>query len=1018
MKNSLVAQIIARAGCFGMLLFFFITAAAQPGNRSSTDKISGKVTDAKGQPVPGAVVRIIVKNLSTKTDSNGDFSMAIKPEDGLVLSVTYVGYQPEEIKLRSAVSVYNVSLKEAVRELNDVVVVGYGTTNRKDITGSVASLKGTDLNSTPISNFGQGLQGRVAGVQVTQNSGQPGGSISLRIRGVNSINGSSEPLYVIDGVQISNDGEVGDLGSLATINPNDIESMEVLKDASATAIYGSRGANGVVLITTKRGKAGPSKLSYDGYFSQQEISKKIKVMNLEQWARLQNGDLGSVPVFPNPEALGPGTDWQDVIYRQAPMHSHNLSLVGGNASTRLSMSGNYLNQDGIIINSNFKRYSFRTNIDHKINDRFKTGTSLFSSYSVYNGITVSGTNGIDATFNGVVGAALAAPPILKPYRPDGSILDFGGQFDGKYIGQTNPLYIASPLQQQAVKRTLGTVFGEAIITKGLTYRASFSADMQSQLNDYYFPIRAITPSLVNNNSGSGSKTNINNLLILHESQLDYQKSFGAHALKLTGVFATQTNRYNSNSMSATGFPNDATSNEALQLAKTIAVLTNRTKYRIDSYMARINYSYKSKYLLDITAREDGSSKFGADNKYGFFPAAAAAWRIIDEPFAHRLDFLSDLKLRISYGMTGNAGALSPYSSLALVGATGVYNFNHIPSNGIAPVAVPNTELRWERSLQTNIGLNLGLFDDRITIVADVYDKTTKDLLYVKRLPLSSGYASVVGNFASIQNKGLEFSLNARVLTGALKWNVNGNISVNRNKVLALDGATDETFLNTYSLLKVGEPVGVFKTYVFDGIYQTGEPILPGLGGGAGSTKVKDINGDGTITSDDQIITGNPNAKFIFGLSNSLTYKNWDFSAFLSGNYGNSVFNNGRFALENPNGGVYNVSAELVDRWTSTNPSNVYPGVGAQGRNVVSDRYVENASFLRCKNLTLGFKFSKVKVVSSIRLYASANNVFLITKYKGYDPEVNTYGNSTTQLGIDNFVYPSAKSFLAGMQVTF
>ena len=1011
-------NVLKRAFCSLVLCLSLAGIARAQNGAAPSQKITGRVMDTRNEPLSGATVKIAGKNIATRTNEDGQYTLTVNEPAGAALSFSFVGYTPREVKLKAGTTVYNITLADAVAGLNDVVVVGYGTARKKDITGSVASISSEQLTQTPISNFAQGMEGRVSGMQITQNSGQPGGNISVRIRGTNSINGSSEPLYVIDGVQITNDGGIGDVSSLSTINPNDIESIEVLKDASSTAIYGSRGSNGVVLITTKRGKSGPTRLTYDGYYGQQKITKKIKVMDLEQWAELQNGSNTATPPFPDPASLGKGTDWQDVIYRTAPTQSHNLSLTGGSAQTKVSMSGNYMDQDGIIINSNFKRYSYRANVDHKINDRFKTGVSLLTSYSIYNGITVSGTNAQDATFTGVVGAALSAPPILKPYNADGTIDDFGGQFGGKYLGQPNPLFIASPLQRQNIKRTLGTVYAEAVIVKGLTYRASFNADIQSQLNDYYFPVSATTASQQNNNSGAGSKTNINNLLLLHESQLTYAHSFGDHSLKLTGVFATQGNQYNYNSITATGFPNDQTLDEALQLARTVAVNTNRSSYRIDSYLGRINYNYKSKYLLDVTGRVDGSSKFGANNKYGFFPAASAAWRIIEEDFARRMGFLSDWKLRVSYGLTGNAGALSPYSSLALVAATGVYDFNHIGVSGIAPTTVPNPDLKWERSLQTDLGMDIGLFNDRVTLVVDAYDKTTNNLLYVKQIPLSSGYPTIPGNFAKIENKGLEFATKVKVLTGSFKWNLSANISFNRNKVLDLDNATDETFLNTYSLLKIGQPVGVFKTFLFDGIYQTGEKILPGSGATTGATKVKDLNKDGQITSDDQTITGDPNPKYVYGFSSNFSFKRFDLAVFFAGTYGNKIFNNGRFALENPNGGLGNLEEELINRWTTTNPSNEYPALGAQARNVVTDRYVEDGSFLRCKNITLGYALPKVKGIYGIRVYVSANNVFVVSKYKGYDPEVNSYGNSTTQLGIDNFVYPSARTLLAGLQVTF
>lgn len=1010
MKKSL-----QRLGAIGLLMLLtFQIGLAQ--SRS----ISGRVlADDAGVPLPG--VNVVVKGTQqgATTNADGRFTLAL-PNGASTLTFSYIGYISQEVVVGNQTS-FEIRLKSDDRSLNEVVVVGYGTQRKIETTGAIASVKAADLVQTPVANVAQGLQARVAGVQVNQNTGSPGGNISVRIRGTNSIQGNSEPLYVIDGIQISNSGGINDVSPLSTINPNDIESVEILKDASASAIYGSRAANGVVLITTKRGKTGATRVTIDSYYGVQKVNKTMPVLNASEFAQLEN-EVFKNNYYTNPSSLGEGVNWQNIIFREAPIQNHQLSINGGSEKTQLALSANYFNQDGIIINSNFKRYSYRLNVDHKISDKVKVGTSILGSYAINNGITTGsetiGDGGV--VVNSILGAAVGAPPTLQPYRTDGSLFPFGEQANGQYREVTNPLSFASVLNRTAIRRTLANLYGEATLLKGLTYRASFNVDMQNGLRDGYSPRSNVAKNDLNDNSGSGAKANTNSMSLLHESILTYSQIFAqVHSFKATAVFATQAETFNSNSISATGFPNDATQNEALQLALNRTVSTSRNRQRLDSYLARVNYGYKDKYFLDLTARVDGSSKFGANHKYGLFPAVSAGWRIIEEPFVKDVTWLSDLKLRASYGITGNAGGINPYQSLATVSAAGSdYNFNHAFVTGINPSGIANPDLRWERSTQADIGLDISLLKNRISFIVDVYQKTTKDLLYVKSLPLSSGYGSITGNFASLENKGLELAANARILDGALKWNVSGNVTINRNKVLDLDGGTtQERFITAYTVLKVGSPLGLFKTYVFDGINQTGETILPGYDGRLGGQKVKDQNGDGTITAADQIITGNPNPNFIFGFSTNLSYKGFDLNAFLSGSQGNDIYNASRLSFEMPLG-QRNLFEGVVNRWSATNPSNQYVSPAQGGRLPVTNYVVEDGSYVRLKNITLGYTLPRIKGIQQIRLYVSANNLLTITNYSGFDPEVNTYAGSNTTIGVDNLVYPQAKSFLGGLQVTF
>lgn len=985
---------------------------------AQSGSVKGKVTDEKGEAIPGVSITVQGTQQGTLTDAEGVYSIDVANNATLVFS--FLGYLKQEVAVSNR-STIDVSLKTDTKALEEVVVVGYGTQRKIETTGSIASVKAADLVQTPVANVAQGLQSRVAGVQINQNTGSPGGNVSVRIRGTNSINGSSEPLYVVDGIQISNGGGINDVSPLSTINPNDIESVEVLKDASASAIYGARAANGVILITTKRGKSGSTRVTYDGYYGSQKVNKMLKVLNAAEFAQVEN-EVFKNNYYPDPASLGEGVNWQKVIFRKAPIQNHQLSINGGNEKTQLALSLNYFDQDGTLIGSGFKRYSFRLNLDHQVSKNIKIGSSILGSQSISDGVQTGSTDIGNASVvtASVLGAAIGAPPTLQPYRPDGSLFPFGEQGGGQYREVVNPLNFTEILNKRSIKRILTNLYGDFKLLKGLTYRASFNLDQKGELYNFYSPRSIINKSDLNDNSGNGSKFNSNYLALLHESIITYNTTFSKnHSLKATVVFGTQLEQYNDNNLTASGFPNDATQNEAMHLALTRTVSSFRSSQRLDSYLARVNYGFKEKFFLDLTARIDGSSKFGANHKYGVFPAVSAAYRVIEEPFMKDISWISDLKLRGSFGITGNAGGIDPYQSLPTVAANGYnYMINHTYITGIDPTKIANPNLRWERSMQTNFGLDLSMLNNRISLIADFYHKKTDDLLYVKTLPASSGYGSITGNYASLQNKGLELAVNARLLDGALKWDVSANATINRNKILGLDGGiTKERFITTYTILKVGEPLGVFKTFVFDGINQAGEKPLGGYDGRVGGHKVKDVNGDGEISSADQVITGNPNPKFIYGFSTNLSYKSFDLAAFLSGSQGNDIYNASRLSFENPLG-QRNLLKGVVNRWSPTNPSNQYASALQGGRLPISDYVVENGSYLRCKNITLGYTVPRFKGIQGIRIYVSANNLFTITKYSGFDPEVNTYAGSNTAIGIDNFVYPQAKSFLGGIQLTF
>ncbi|MXV14499.1 SusC/RagA family TonB-linked outer membrane protein [Pedobacter sp. HMF7056] len=993
-----------------MVLILFISATA--GARQGIS-ITGHVTDENNQPMVGVTVKVKASSEGVSTNASGVYAIQVT-DSKAVLVFSYLGYTTREVAADGRTTL-DVQLTPDKAALTEVVIVGYGSQRKAATTGAISTIKAAELTQTPVANLAQGLQGRVAGLEVIQNSAAPGGNSSVRIRGINSINGTSEPLYIIDGVQAaSGEGTVLTMSPLSEINPNDIESVEVLKDASSTAIYGARGSNGVILITTRHGKAGKSVISYDGYAGTQRNSKTLDVMNAAEFAVLEN-EVYKTTLYPDPASLGEGTDWQKLIFRNAGIQSHQLSVAGGNEKTQLALSANYFDQDGVILNTGFKRYSFRVNVDHNATKILKVGASIYSSVSGYDGVDTAPTN-TDAGNQGVLNAALTAAPMLVPYRDNGSLFPYTEQFSGRYKEARSPLALLAQMRKTTSNNTTGNAYAQFNLAKGLTYKASFNAVIGNGLYDYYSPANLGQTDLTVA-GGAAEKNNSRSQTLLHESIVAYNRTFGEdHNIDATAVYGTQSNTTSGSFITASNFPNDATKNDALQLAAIHSVSSVKARSRLDSYAGRLNYGYKNKLFLNLTGRFDGSSKFGANHKWGFFPAVGLAYRPIEEKFMENVSFISDLKIRGSWGITGNAGAINPYGSLALVSSAGNYYFDHTNKTGISPAGIPNADLRWEQAKQVDVGLDMGFFRDRLSVVVDVYRKNTDGLLFTKSLPVSSGNASITGNYAGLLNRGVEAFVRGNIANGPLKFDMSVNLSVNRNKVTGLDGFTQELSASNYSVIRVGEPLGMFKTYVYNGIYQTGETILPGSGSRIGGVKVKDLNNDGKIDASDQTLTGNPNAKYTLGFSPRLQYKNIDLNLFVQSSQGRDVFNVTRFSLENPLGGR-NVMQGLVNRWSATNPGNEFVSGNQGGRNPITDRYVENGSFTRFKNLSVGYTVQKLKYLSRVRAYLSANNLFTSTKYSGYDPEVNVNGSSNTLLGVDNGVYPVAKSYLLGLQIT-
>ena len=1009
-----------------LIIFFLLFLFNALNVFSQNAAIKGIVKSADGRPIELASVTIKGQESGVITDAKGAFTLNVP--QGKVMVVSAIGYQPFEVKPVSGNDVL-VILNQLNTDLDQVVVIGYGKVKKSNLTGSVAQVKTTDLKQTPIISLDQGLQGRAAGVQVNQNSGAPGGAVSIRIRGGNSVSSSNEPLYVIDGFPVSGavispagPGQGANQSNapnvLSGINPNDIESIEILKDASATAIYGSRGANGVVLITTKRGKAGKTRVDFENYLGTQQVNRLIPMMNAAQFAKVDN-ELNPGRWI-NPDSLGEGTNWQKELFRKAAMQSHQVTISGGSEKTQFSLSGNYFKQDGIIIGSKLSRGTFRINLDHKINSFIKIGTNITFS-QIKNNIVGNSEE------NGVVYSTILAAPTIPAYNQDGSLLDPNVWDPVRYTNVFNPLANAIyPKNEFNTFRLLGNLFADVQILKNLSYRVSVGADIYNERRDVYFP-RATPAGLpVNGTGGRGINEFTTGLL---ENIVNYSPKIGKnHALDITGVYSTQKQVAIVSSLSASSFPSDALRENNLNLGATQITGTNKTEWRLDSYTGRLNYGFRNKYLVSLTGRVDGSSRFGSGNKYGFFPAAAFAWRVIEESFMKNQHIFDDLKFRFGYGKTGNA-EVPLYQSLQRLGTSGGTNyiFNNSRSIGIGPLGIANPNLKWESTTSYNAGIDFSVLNRRLNFVADVYYKKTSDLLLGRSIASSSGFSSYFGNFGEIENKGVELGLEAVISKTEFKWNAAANISFNRNKLLKIDGIRQEIVpvdngggiaaFSSNSILRVGNPVGSFFGYVWDGIWQTGDNIAQSHQPSSkpGNPRYKDVNEDKKLTDADRTIIGDANPDFIYAFSNNLSYKNFEFNFFFQGVQGNQILNILSRLAQTASGS--NQIVEMINRWSPTNTNNDYPKAVVAQRMNQSDKYVEDGSYLRLKNATVAYNFMKLRGISKLRVYISGTNLLTFTNYKGLDPEINTTAQGdVTNFGIDNGGYPVAKTFVFGVQI--
>ena len=999
--------------------------------------VQGKVMDEKGEPLPG--VNIVEKGTGKGTISGDDGSYSITVSNSnATLVFSFVGYTTKEVSVAGKKTI-NVTLPEEAIGLQEVVAIGYGTVKKSDLTGSVSSVKADEILASPIQSVDQGLAGRASGVQLIQTSGMPGSIASIRIRGTSSLEGGNEPLYVIDGFPIYNGGGFGNTGGkdklsgLSMIDPQDIASIEVLKDASATAIYGARAANGVILITTKSGQEGKNVISFNFYVGTQKVTKKIDVMNAYDYGLLVNEAYtndGLPPYYDdekmeelkaNPE----GTDWQDEIFRHAMTQNYQLSFSGGDNKTRYNISGGYSSQDGIIINTDFKRYSGRINLERDMMKRLKVGTHFTMSRTLNHAVpTATGAHG------GVVTQALLFNPILPVYSDPEK---------GEYtpvnvpgILEPNPVATAKEMvHETTANRILGNLYAELKIIEGLTLKVSFGTDVISTKYDTYIP------SYIYEGGGTAVATVAShfNTNWLNENTLNYFKNFkNNQSLNVLAGVTFQKNHYEGVSGSSQGFVNDILQENSLQSGAVYnAPTSGLTDWGLVSYLGRVNYNIQERYLFSLNGRVDGSSRFGENNKYAFFPSAAFAWRIIDELFMDSQNVFSNLKFRISYGLTGNQ-EIGLYNSLPTLSNT-TYTIGNVLVTGFRPNKIPNPDLRWEKSGEFDVGLDMGFLKNRIRITSDYYYRKTSDLIYNVAIPYVSGFNSSIQNIGSMENHGFEFSLESyNVETKDFKWYTNFNISFNRNKVLDLGGEEYKDIgygdggLKTGSIhrLFIGKPIGLFYGYVFDGIFQNQEEVDAGPKGPTswvGGMRWKDISGpngtpDGVIDATyDRAIIGDPNPKFIGGMNNTFSYKGLELTVFMQWSYGNKLFNYNGIRMYKPSGGQ-NVYAVLKDRWTPDNPSDRYPKATTNRASLFSDYYLEDGSYLKFKTISLAYNFSRFNIpgISNLRVYFTLQNYITFTKYTGYDPEVSYRGATNLELGEDFGGYPQAKTFMVGVKL--
>ncbi len=1043
-----------------------LQAAAQAQGRV----VQGTVRDIKGEPLIGAGIRVKNTQIGTTADANGHYSITV-PAGSDALVINFIGTSPQEVTIGDR-STIDVTLRQDGQSLNDVVVVGYGSVKKSDLTGSVASIKADELQIGRPLSFDRGLQGKVAGVQVTQNDGAPGAGINIQIRGINSFGTNSQPLYVIDGVPLqvnndsstpsgatsSSDNAVQTTNALNFLRPSDIESIEILKDASATAIYGSRGANGVVIVTTKRGQSGQDRVDVSFRTGFDKIRKQIKVLDAQTYATYLNekftnynkyyagSDTTQYYALPFSGRLDPltglrsaipsdfanyNTNWQDVIFHNGPVNEASVLFSGGGGDKgSFAISANYVKQSGIVSNSNFEQGNLRLNVTRNVTKWLTFETSTQVSRSLNKLVKTASSNSEGNA--GVIYSALRYAPTAQVGNDS---LKFAG---GRYVTPpdqvttTNPLsYIQDVKNQNLVNSIFSSNSLVFNILPGLQFRSRLGLNYYASTRNVYYPRNTYEGGAL---MGVATVSTYNEFDITSENIATYTHKFNEkHDLTAVAGFTYTDNNYNNNSINAYGFLNDVLQDNNLGAATNRLLTSGRSETKLISYLGRVNYNFLGRYLFTLTGRVDGASQFAPSHKYAPFAAGAFAWRAIDEEFLKNSNVFSDLKLRLSYGSSGNQ-AIGAYQSLARL-TPNSYVFNGQLVNGFYVSSLPSPNLTWETTYQGDAGVDIGFLKGRLNLTVDVYDKQTKNLLQQLPLPPDTGFGTGQINAGQVQNRGLEISATVRAIdSDKFKWTPSGNISFNRNKIIDLGANKTVAFSPRIStgpevlpfILQAGQSLGRVYGYQEEAIFKNDADVQTHAkqqGAAPGEIKYKDINGDGVIDSNDQQVIGNVNPKYVFGFNNTFNYASFDLTVFFQGSVGNDIVNFTRVTSENlGTTRSNNITQEAWDnRWTPQNPN------GTNRKAVYSDevpflfsnRFIEDGSYVRLKNATLGYNFDfKQYGIRSVRVYVSATNLVTWTHYKGYDPEVNAYGQNPALRGVDLGNYPTSRQFSAGVNVGF
>lgn len=973
-------------------------------------KVTGVITDLKGEPIIGASV--VAKGTTTATISDIDGTFSLDVSNNPVLTISYIGYISQEVPTLGK-SDLKIILKEDSKILDEIVVVGYGVMRKTDLTGSVSSISAKTIKDKPVANIGEALQGRASGVQVIS-SGKPGDNVSFRIRGISTIN-NSEPLLVIDNVPTDM--------PLNALNMEDVESVDVLKDASATAIYGSRGANGVVIVTTKRGKSGDGSISLSANWGIQEATNMPKMLDASQFASLHNEMIKNYnnpnyvqrPDFADPTALGTGTNWLDELFRKAIMQNYTLSYSGGNEKSNYYVSGGVFDQEGIILNTSYRRYTFQFNSESKVRSWLKFGNNVTLSHDVKKQGSYS------------VREAMAALPTQPVFNEDGSFSG-PGEPAYQYGDIRNPIGSATLNKEQTKGyNVLANAFAEIKIKDNLTFKTLGGIDFKFWDKRNFYPKYNWKP-IPQPQSNLYEESN-KSMTYLWDNTLTYMETFNEkHHLNVMIGSSAQNNVYNNMSASVQNFLTD--NNNQLNNGLTDPTVGGtKNDWAILSFIGRANYNFADKYLLTATIRRDGSSRFSKENRWGTFPSFSAAWRLSEESFYNRNKWVSDIKLRAGYGETGNQAGIDNYAYFTRL-KTGQYVFNGTPVSTLYPKVMPNPNVRWETVKQLNAGVDLSLLNQRINVVIDAYLKNTSDMLVPMSVPITTGYSDIDVpsiNAGKVRNKGVELTVSSFNLRGAFEWNTDFNISYNKNEVISMNDGVPLFVGNDINMTKVqvnseGHPIGSFYGYVTNGIFQNQQEVdryaiqVPG-GTAPGDIRFRDLDNNGVINADDRTYIGNPSPEWTFSMNNTFAYKEFDLQIFLQGVAGNDIYNANRIWQESMSI-PQNQTTKVLDRWRGEGTSNSVPRAiySDPNQNVRhSNRFIEDGSYLRVKNLTLGYtlpkSISQKAYLSMARFYISCQNLLTLTKYSGFDPEVNVSG-------VDLSTYPVTRTLSMGVNVKF